>query len=95
MRAKGYILFTTMNIPGVARIFKAERYMLKALWTMLVLLFVSLGMYTIHQSAGDFYNYNMITNVETTKSSSASFPAISLCIGYTFSKSAYFTTNKS
>lgn len=95
MRAKGYSFFATLSIPGVARIFTTEWYVLKALWTLLVLFFVSLGLYTIHQSAGDFYNYDVITNVEKTKPSSVTFPAISLCIGYSFSKSAYFTANKS
>jgi len=57
----------------------AESYLVKLLWTVLVLGVFGVGFFIISQAVADFYKYDKITNIERVYPESVTFPAISIC----------------
>ena len=79
VRAKTVNYFKTISIPGVSKIVTAENYLLKLLWTLVILCVFGVGIFIISQAVADFYKYDKITNIERVYPESVTFPAITIC----------------
>lgn len=59
------------------------------LWTLLIITSFSVGFWNISQTANDFYNYDVITNVERFTPNSITYPAITICVTYNYKRDLY------
>jgi hypothetical protein len=69
----------SISIPGISKIVTTESYLLKLVWTLLVLVIFSFGFHNISLSIIDYQNFDVITNIDRVTSSNVSFPAITFC----------------
>ena len=79
VEAKAVKYFTTISIPGISPILSEDNYLLKLFWVILILLTFALGFWNIALAVNDYYNYDVITNIERVEPSSVTFPAITIC----------------
>lgn len=73
--------FTSIvSIPGLSRVFKSDsRLAIKLFWIGTILLSVSFGLYNICKTFDDYYQFDVITNVERIFPDNVTFPAITVC----------------
>jgi len=57
-----------------------ESYLLKLLWTVLILCAFGFGFDNISQAITDYYKFDKITNIERVAPENVTFPAITVCI---------------
>ena len=76
VKAKTVDYFKTISIPGVPQIVTSESYLLKLLWTVVILAVFGLGFENISEAVADFYKYDKITNIERVNPENVTFPAI-------------------
>jgi hypothetical protein len=81
--------FKTISIPGVSKIVTTESYLLKLLWTVVILCVFGFGFEKISQSVSDYYKYDKITNIERVNPENVTFPAITICTGEGYSRELY------
>ena len=79
VKAKTVDYFKTISIPGVSKIVTAESYLVKLLWTIVILCVFGVGVFIISQAVADFYKYDKITNIERVNPENVTFPALSIC----------------
>ena len=79
VKAKTVEYFKTISIPGVPQIVTTESYLLKLLWTVVILAVFGLGFENISEAVADFYKYDKITNIERVNPENVTFPAINIC----------------
>jgi len=51
----------------------------KVVWTILVIISVAFGFYNIVEVKNDYFNFDVITNIERTTPDNGTFPAITIC----------------
>ena len=56
-----------------------KSYLLKLIWAVLILVIFGVGFFNISYAVADYYNYDVITNIERIKPDSVTFPAITVC----------------
>ena len=56
-----------------------EYYLLKAGWTILILILFGFGINNVAYAANNYYQFDVITNIERITPDNVTFPAISLC----------------
>jgi hypothetical protein len=62
-----------------------DSYLLKLFWVVLILCVFALGFYNIHLAVNDYYNFDVITNIERVTPEYVTFPAITVCAkGYNY-----------
>ena len=61
----------------------------KLLWSIVFIVSVILGILTIFRAVNSFNKFEVITNVERITPKTVTFPAITICTGYTFYKNTY------
>jgi len=81
--------FKTISIPGVSKIVTTENYLLKLLWTVVILCVFGVGVFIISQAVADFYKFDKITNIERVYPESVTFPAITICTFQGYSREHY------
>ena len=74
-----YDYFSTISILGVPGIFTANYILLKILWSVVILGLAAVGFWNIALAVNDFYNYDVITNIERVTPDEITFPAITIC----------------
>ena len=79
MKAKTVDYFKTVSIPGVSQIVTTESYLLKLLWTVVILCVFGFGFENISQAVADYYKFDKITNIERVTQNTVTFPAITIC----------------
>jgi hypothetical protein len=79
VKAKTVEYFKTISIPGVSKIVTTESYLIKLLWTVVILGVFGFGVFIISQAVADFYKYDKITNIERVNPENVTFPAIIIC----------------
>jgi len=79
VKAKTVDYFKTISIPGVSQIVTTESYLLKLLWTVVILCVFGFGFDNISQAVADYYKFDVITNIERVTPENVTFPAITLC----------------
>ena len=79
VKAKTFEYFKTISIPGVSQIVTSESYVLKLLWTVLILCVFGFGLENISLAVVDYYKFDKITNIERVNPESVTFPAITFC----------------
>jgi hypothetical protein len=79
VKAKSVEYFKTISIPGIPQIVTTESYLLKMLWTVVILCVFVVGFYIISQAIADFYKYDKITNIERVNPEIVTYPAITIC----------------
>ena len=79
MKATTVDYFKTISIPGVSKIVTTENYLLKLLWTVVILCVFGVGVFIISQAVADFYKFDKITNIERVYPENVTFPAITIC----------------
>ena len=79
IKEKACSYFTTISIPGVPGIFTGNNILLKIIWTLLMLGLFGVGFWNIALAVNDFYNYDVITNIERVTPDNITFPAITIC----------------
>ncbi len=57
----------------------SESYLLKVLWTLVILCVFGFGFDNISQAVADYYKFDKITNIERVNPESVTFPAITIC----------------
>ena len=66
-----------------------ENYLLKLLWTVVILCVFGVGVFIISQAVADFYKFDKITNIERVYPESVTFPAITICTFQGYSREYY------
>jgi hypothetical protein len=66
-----------------------ESYLLKLLWTVVVLCVFGFGFDNISQAVADYYKYDKITNIERINPENVTFPAITICTGERYQREHY------
>ncbi len=61
----------------------------KVVWTILVLIAVTVGFYNIAEVKNDYFNFDVITNIERTTPDNGTFPAITICTYDRYRKDRY------
>lgn len=89
IKDKSYKFLSSISIPGISRIFITEIVLFKVLWTVLILISVSIGFSNIFESVRDFNQYDVITNVERLTPKSVIFPAITVCAEASYIRDHY------
>ena len=67
------------TVHGVSRIVKTDHYLVKLVWTVMILVSVSFGVYNISETINDYYKFNVITHVERVDLKEVIFPGITIC----------------
>ncbi len=67
----------------------SESYLLKLLWTIVILGVFGAGFYIISQAVADFNKFDKITNIERVNPENVTFPAITICTGEGYSREHY------
>jgi hypothetical protein len=67
----------------------AESYLLKLLWTVVILCVFGVGFYIISQAVADFNKNDKITNIERVYPESVTFPTITICAFEGYSREHY------
>jgi hypothetical protein len=78
VKAKTTEYFKTISIPGVSQIVTSESYLLKLLWTVVILAVFGFGCDNISQAVADYYKFDKITNIERVYQVNVTFPAITI-----------------
>ena len=79
VKAKTVDYFKTISIPGVSRIVTTESFLLKLLWTVVILCVFGFGFDNISQAVADYYKFDKITNIERVNPENVTYPAITIC----------------
>ena len=79
VKAKTIEYFKTISIPGVHQIVTTESYLLKLLWTVVILAVFGFGCDNISQAVADFNKFDKITNIERVNPENVAFPAMTIC----------------
>ncbi len=79
VKAKTVEYFKNISIPGVSQIVTSESYVLKLLWTVLILCVFGFGLENISLAVVDYYKFDKITNIERVNPEYVTFPAITIC----------------
>ena len=77
VKAKTVEYFKTR--PGVPQIVTSESYLLKLLWTVVILCVFGFGFDNISQAVVNYYKFDKITNIERVNPENVTFPAINIC----------------
>ena len=78
-----------MAIPGIRLIVTTDNYLFKASWTILILISFGFGIYNISYAANNYYQFDVITNIERVTPDNVTFPAITICAYNLFWKTHY------
>jgi len=89
IKAKTVEYFKTISIPGVSEIVTTDSYLLKLLWTVVILFVFGFGFHNISLSVADYYKYDKITNIERVKPDNVTYPAITVCTPGNYSREYY------
>ncbi len=89
VEAKAVKYFSTISIPGISSILTEDNYLFKLFWMILILLIFALGFWNISLAVNDYYNYDVITNIERVEPSSVTFPAITICTENSYKRDHY------
>ena len=79
IKERTYEYFTTISIPGVPAIFASKSNLSKLVWTVLITGLLSVGAWNIYLAVVDYYNFDVITNIERVSPGNVTFPAITIC----------------
>ena len=89
MKQKTKNFFTTIGIPGIPMIAVTDIYFFKFIWTLLILTSVGFGVYSVYETTIDYYNFDVITNVERVSPGNATYPAITICNEWYYQRDYY------
>ncbi len=89
VKAKTADYFKTISIPGVSHIATTESFLLKLLWTVVILGVFGFGFDNILQAVADYYKFDKITNIERVNPENDKFPAITICNHEGYSREHY------
>ena len=78
-----------MAIPGIRLIVTTDNYLFKASWAILLLISFGFGIYNVSYAANNYYQFDVITNIERVTPDNVTFPAISICAYNLYLKSHY------
>ena len=78
-----------MAIPGIRLIVTTDNYLFKASWAILLLISFGFGIYNISYAANNYYQFDVITNIERVTPDNVTFPAITICAYNLFWKTHY------
>jgi hypothetical protein len=68
-----------MAIPGIRKIATTQNHLSKSTWTVLILISFALGIYNVSYAASNYYQFDVITNIERVSPAKVTFPAITIC----------------
>jgi hypothetical protein len=66
-----------------------ESYLLKLLWTVVILCVFGVGFENISEAVADYYKYDKITNIERVYPENVTFPAITICTDQGYARGHY------
>jgi hypothetical protein len=78
-----------MAIPGIRLIVTTDNYLFKASWAILILISFGFGIYNVSYVVNNYYQFDVITNIERVTPDNVTFPAITICAYNTFLKTHY------
>ena len=84
-----YNFFSTNRIPGIPMIGTTDNYFFKFLWTILILISIAVGFYNIAEVKNDYYNFDVITNIERVTPDNVTFPAITICTDQSYERTLF------
>lgn len=79
LKAKANHFGTTTTAHGISKLIESESLLIRLIWFVAIIASVSFGLYNIASSVNDYYNYDVITNVERVKIYNMTFPAVTFC----------------
>lgn len=71
------------------KVIKADNLIVKLIWLIAILVSISFGMFAIDKSVKDYYQFNVITNVQIVYPSIVTYPAITICQYSEYMKNSY------
>ena len=80
-KLKKFILESALSttIHGIPNIFRAERILLKIMWTLCLLGSSSYCFFSICKSFNSYFNREVVTNINIIKEKPTEFPAVTFC----------------
>jgi len=78
-----------MAIPGIRLIVTTDNYLFKASWAILLLISFGFGIYNVSYAANNYYQFDVITNIQRVTQDNVTFPAITICAHNLFWKTHY------
>lgn len=89
LKEKSMKFIRASTVHGVSRIVKTDHYLVKLVWTVMILISVSSGLYIISKTVNDYNKYDVITNIERVQLKQVIFPAITVCFLRHYNKSHF------
>lgn len=89
IKDKSHQFLSTISISGIPRILLADISVLRALFAILILTSLLLGLYNIREVVNDYYQFDVITNIERVSPKTVTFPAITICATPAYHRSRY------
>lgn len=97
IKEKTHTFIKSTTVHGLTRIGKTDKLLVKLIWTVILLGSVSFGMTYIVRTIKDYYQYDVITNIERVEPKEVTFPAVTVCQSAYYDKFYYngtFTKSK-
>jgi hypothetical protein len=79
VKSKTVEYFKKISIPGISQIVTTESYLIKILWTVVIICVFGVGFDNISEAVTDYYKFNKITNIERIYPENVTFSAITFC----------------
>jgi hypothetical protein len=79
VKSKTVVYFKKISISGISRIVITESYLIKILWTVVIICVFGVGFDNISEAVTDYYKFDKITNIERVYPENVTFPAITIC----------------
>jgi hypothetical protein len=89
IKARTIEYFKSIAIPGIRLIVTTDNYLFKASWAILILISFGFGIYNVSYAANNYYQFDVITNIERVTPDYVTFPAITICFCNSFLKTHY------
>jgi hypothetical protein len=89
IKARTIEYFKSIAIPGIRLIVTTDNYLFKASWAILILISFGFGIYNVSYAVNNYYQFDVITNIERVAPDNVTFPAITICTLNTFHKTHY------
>lgn len=79
LKIAGHKLLATCSIHGLPRIFRTEKFLIKLIWILSILISSSFGIATIINTTKEYLKYDVVTLTERKEDIPVTFPQITFC----------------
>jgi hypothetical protein len=73
-------LFEASSLPGVPILVTTKYNQVKIIWSILLIVSIGTSGYFIYDSINDYFEYQIITNIDVIREEESQFPTITFCV---------------